>query len=154
MNLDAIKKKITSLLEEKFSTEDFKGYFLVDLVISKSGRVQIFVDYEQGGVTLETCGKISRHIEAYLDESLVLSEKYTLEVSSPGVERALIKRQYPKNIGRKIKVERSDGEILKGKLTAVSDTAITIEIVVSKKEQKSVEILFEDIVKSLIIVSF
>jgi ribosome maturation factor RimP len=154
MNLDAIKNKIKSLLKEKFSTEEFKDYFLVDLIIGKTGRVQVFVDYEHGGVTLGTCGKISRHIEAYLDESLVLGEKYTLDVSSPGVERSLIKRQFPKHIGRKVKVERNDGETLKGKLISVSPTGISVEIDISKKEQKTVEILFEEIVKSLIIVSF
>lgn len=45
------------------------------------------------GVTVDDCGRVSRALEAYLDERADLPETYVLEVSSPGVERPLVKRR-------------------------------------------------------------
>lgn len=45
------------------------------------------------GVSLEDCARVSRAVESYLDERGDLSERYVLEVSSPGIERPLVKRQ-------------------------------------------------------------
>lgn len=153
MNLDSVKEKLGELLADKFKEQDYQDCFLVDISISKSARVQVFVDCESG-LNLATCGKLSRYLEKWLDESLVLGEKYTLEVSSPGVERPLIKRQYPKNIGRKIRVKKKDGEVIEGKLEAVNEKGIIVEVQLSKKEIKSLDITFEEINESIIIVSF
>jgi ribosome maturation factor RimP len=153
MNLDSVKEKLEGLLADKFQEEDYQDCFLVDISISKSARVQVFLDCDSG-LNLATCGKLSRYLEKWLDESLVLGEKYILEVSSPGVERPLIKRQYPKNIGRKIRVKKKDGEVIDGKLEAVSEKGIQVELQLSKKEVKSLDITFEEINESIIIVSF
>lgn len=151
--MEAVKDKINQLLKEKFSEEDFGDCFVVDITISKSNRVQVYVDCESG-VNLVTCTKLSRHLEAWLDESLTLGAKYTLEVSSPGVDRPLIKRQYPKNVGRKIKVKTKDGQITKGVLLVVKEEFIKIEVPKGKKEVKEIEIGFGEIEESKIIVSF
>jgi ribosome maturation factor RimP len=45
------------------------------------------------GVTVEDCSRVSRALETYLDERSDLSESYLLEVSSPGVERPLVRRR-------------------------------------------------------------
>lgn len=45
------------------------------------------------GVTLEDCTRVSRALETHLDVRPDLSEKYVLEVSSPGVERPLVRRR-------------------------------------------------------------
>lgn len=151
--MEAIIEKLKQLLDEFFVQEGFGDCFLVDLIISKSGRVQVFVDCESG-VTLEKCSKISRYLEAYLDESLVLGEKYTLDVSSSGIGRPLIKRQYPINIGRKIKVKTLDGSRIKGELLEVDEDGIEVMAELPKKEQKRYRIAFKDIEESKIIVSF
>jgi ribosome maturation factor RimP len=46
---------------------------------------------EQAGVTIAECARVSRALEAYLDEAPDIAERYTLEVSSPGVERPLVR---------------------------------------------------------------
>ncbi|MEX2467901.1 MAG: ribosome maturation factor RimP [Gemmatimonadota bacterium] len=43
------------------------------------------------GVTVDDCASVSRALESWLDEHARLSERYTLEVSSPGVDRPLVK---------------------------------------------------------------
>jgi len=151
--LEAIKRKLIELLDEKFQTEGFQDCFAVEVVISKSNRVQVFVDCDSG-LNLAMCGKLSRHLEAYLDESLVLGEKYTLDVSSPGIGRPLIRRQYHKNVGRMVKVYTNEDKRIKGKLLEIKEEAIIVEVDISKKEKESIEIAFSDIKESKIIVSF
>lgn len=51
-------------------------------------------DSEPGnGVTVQHCAKVSRALEPWLDEHPLVPERYTLEVSSPGVERPLIRKR-------------------------------------------------------------
>lgn len=151
--MEAVKDKIKELLEQKFTEEEFQDCFLVDTTISKSNKVQVYVDCDSG-VNLVTCSKLSRYLEAYLDESLVLGEKYTLEVSSPGVDRALIKRQFPKNVGRQIRIKLADEKIVKGLLKESNEEEVVVEVSKGKKETELVRLNFADIVEAKIIVSF
>jgi ribosome maturation factor RimP len=75
------------------------------------------------GVTLEDCGRVSRAVEAYLDERPDVPERYVLEVSSPGVERPLVRRRdFERFRGRTVAVQgkaplyrgskRVEGELL------------------------------------------
>jgi len=75
-------------------------------------------------------------------------------VSSPGVDRPLkLHRQYKKNIGRRIKVINDEDETLEGRLTAVSDDAVTL-IIKQKKKEEEVILLIDKIKKAKILVSF
>lgn len=75
------------------------------------------------GVSLEDCAHVSRRLEAYLDEHPEFGGRYVLEVSSPGVERPLVKpRDFERFRGREIAVkgyaplagrtQRLEGELL------------------------------------------
>ena len=50
--------------------------------------IRVFIDKE-GGVTHEDCASVSRQIGEVLDEQDIVALSYTLEVSSPGLERGL-----------------------------------------------------------------
>lgn len=66
---------------------------LVDLVIQNQGRkklLQFFVD-KQGGITLEDCSVLTNKIDSILEMENLIDGAYILEVSSPGVKRALKK---------------------------------------------------------------
>ncbi len=114
------------------------------------------------GLTLEKCQRISRYLESHIDEEGWLGEKYTLEVSSPGLSRPLkLKRQYLKNIGRKVEVTFNNGEVKTGLLKAADESAFTLEETVVKKEGKKkkkevvlTEIPYDSIKKTMIIISF
>ena len=88
-------------------------------------------------MTFGKCRQMSRHLEQYIDEKAWLGEKYILEVSSPGIERPLqLRRQYLKNIGRKLTVKLwKDGDVT-GKLTKVEGDMITLEETKRIKEGK------------------
>jgi len=71
-----------------------KDHFLelFDLVIRPQGKklvVTIFIDKKTGKITVEECAKVSQALEAKLDELDVIGPSYLLEVSSPGMDRAL-----------------------------------------------------------------
>ncbi len=108
------------------------------------------------------CQKVSRYLESYIDEGNWLGEKYTLEVSSPGLSKPLkLKRQYKKNIGRQLDVTLEDGTGKIGELKAVAESSITLEeqVVVKegKKKKKMVvqtELPFDKIKKTLVVISF
>ncbi|MDT7602216.1 MAG: ribosome maturation factor RimP [Acidobacteriota bacterium] len=60
-------------------------------VVGRSAAVRIFID-KPGGVTHEDCSTVSHHVGTLLDVEDYISSTYTLEVSSPGLERGLYKR--------------------------------------------------------------
>lgn len=152
--------KITSLLETKFEEEFFNDCFLVEINQNNS-KLEIFVDSDSN-ITFEKCRKISRYLEQHIDENGWLGEKYTLEVSSPGITRPLLfKRQYAKNIGRKLEVKLKDEGKQKGVLVNVTDEAIHLEEKVRVKEGKKKvnkilthEIAYENIEKAIVKISF
>lgn len=157
-----MEARIADLLEEKFKEPEFADCFLIDLnYIEKSNKLEVFVDSDSG-VTFEKCQRISRYLESFLDEDLMLGDNYTLEVSSPGIGRPLkLPRQYRKNIGRDVEVTLKEGNVKKGKLVDVTDFAATLEELVvtkvgkkKKKELVQTIIPFEDIKKALIQISF
>ncbi|MCB0631079.1 MAG: ribosome assembly cofactor RimP [Saprospiraceae bacterium] len=156
-----MEAKIHDLLEEKFAEDEFADCFLIELKLHPNNKLDVFVDSDTG-ITLERCQKISRYLEAFLDESGMLGEKYILEVSSPGVSRPLqLLRQYPKNIGRKLKVKLKDGSEVEGVLETVNEQTITLERKIVEKEGKKKKRLtvstafpFEEIREALVQVSF
>lgn len=90
------------------------GFELVELerVGSKARpilRIRIGRPDADAGVTLDDCSRVSRELETYLDESPELGERYVLEVSSPGVERPLVKpRDYERFAGKEIAIKTSE----------------------------------------------
>lgn len=156
-----MEERITDILEELFTTEDFADFFLVE--VKHSGKkVEVFVDSDSS-VDFDKCRSISRHIEQeYLDKEQPLGESYTLDVSSPGLRRPLMfYRQYPKNVGRTLEVTTTDGDKYTGKLMIVEPTRIVLEAKVRKQEGKrkktvveETEIAFDAIKKSIVKISF
>lgn len=79
------------------------GYELIDIQYIKEGRrtLRIFIDKE-GGVNLNDCEKINYLIGDVLDAHDIISDSYNLEVSSPGINRPLTKREHFKRfLGQK-----------------------------------------------------
>jgi ribosome maturation factor RimP len=135
------------------------AHFIVEVVVSaRKGpkKLLVIVDGDQG-VSIDDCATLSRELSKELDESPLVDEAYTLEVSTPGLDQPLkLKRQYVKNIGRRLKVKLAD-KIEEGKLDAVNDEAITLISETGtgkKKESTSININFAQIEKAFVLVSF
>ncbi len=83
------------------------GYEFVGCELLRQGRQSLFRIYidSDSGVTLEDCSKVSYQVSAMLDVEDPIQGRYTLEVSSPGLNRPLFERKhFQKYIGSQIKV--------------------------------------------------
>jgi ribosome maturation factor RimP len=104
------------------------GYELVELERAGSRtrpilRLRIDTPGSDEGVTVSDCTRVSRALEEYLDEATDIAERYVLEVSSPGLERPLVRTaDFERFAGREIAVKtnvklangarRAEGELL------------------------------------------
>jgi len=121
------------------------GTFVVDVEVkgvSGSKIVWIYLDTVDGGVSVEDCATVSNQLGILLEANELFSGKYVLNVSSPGLDRPLKDlRQYPKNVGRKVKLRylsEDGGKNITGKLTAFDGESIQIET--EKGEQLTVSL--------------
>jgi len=162
MNCSLIENKIETLLERLFTQdEEFQDCFLVSITAGTNNKVVVFVDSDTG-IKFSECQKISRYLESFIDEEGWLGEKYTLDVSSPGIMNPLLlKRQYPKNIGRRMDIVNAEGVKMEGELVEVLDEMIIIEDIVKEKVGKKnvkklvrTEISFDQINKATVQISF
>ncbi len=84
---------------------------LVDIEYVREGRdgvLRLFID-KDGGVTLDDCTGVSHELSAVLDVEEVITDHYTMEVSSPGLDRPLKKLQdYERYKGRLVKIRTYD----------------------------------------------
>ena len=136
-----MESKIKALLLEKFEEEDFKGLFFVDMNVSKNGgKYSIFIDGDNG-VDFRMCQRISRYLETFLDEDDSIPTAYTLEVSSPGVDRPILMlRQLPKHIGRNFEVDiKSEEESKSLTLKGIEGANLTFETIIPKKKKNKIK---------------
>ena len=97
---DQIERIVLPLIEER-------NLELVDLEIKGKGPttiLKIFVD-RSGGITLSECARLSERLSVILDLEDILPHRYTLEVSSPGLDRPLVTQtDFKRKIGENVKV--------------------------------------------------
>ncbi len=117
----SLKEKVHALLEEALLANP--SLFLIKNTMHSDNSIEIIIDGDQG-VKVEDCIAVSRAIEHNLDRE---EEDFSLQVMSAGVSEGLThKRQYVKNIGRKLKVKTLDAKVVEGELTATTDDTITL----------------------------
>lgn len=109
------------------------GYELWGLDFSPQGRgalLRVYIDSEQG-ITLDDCERVSHQLSGVLDVSDPIRGPYTLEVSSPGLDRPLFTpEQFRRYLGRRIRV-RVAGQVqgrrnFTGELIEVKDGDILL----------------------------
>lgn len=107
--------------------------FLVDVSIKFNDSIMVFLDADSG-LTIDHCAEVSKMIEAKLDRD---EEDFELRVSSAGLDHPFqLLRQYKKNIGKRIKVELTDGTAHTGNLLQADESALTLEPIIEKKLNK------------------
>ena len=98
-------------------------------VAGKRRLLRIVVDGDHG-VSLDDAADVSREISAMLDGANALGEvPYTLEVSSPGVDRPLTEpRHWRRGVGRLVKVKVAGEGTVEGRILAADADAVTLEL--------------------------
>jgi len=109
--------------------------------------LRLFID-KPGGVTIGDCAKISELVGKILDKEDIIHRSYILEVSSPGIERPLVKKEdYERFKGEKVKIILKNPiegrKNFKGLLLGIKGDFVQIEI-----ENRIQEIPFEEIKKA------
>ena len=111
------------------------GYELVATELAGQGHNAVLRAYidAPGGITLDDCAIVSRQVSAVLDVEDPISEHYTLEISSPGIERPLVTAEHFRRvIGERVKVETSVHHLGRrrflGVLVAVRDGQVSVEV--------------------------
>ena len=111
------------------------GYELVRLRLmgGKTATLQIMADKPEGGIEVDDCAKISTELSAILDVEDPITDEYTLEVSSPGIDRPLTRlKDFDVWQGYEAKVETTeliDGQRrFKGELVGVEDDEVLITL--------------------------
>lgn len=134
---DSVLDTIEKLVNEVLSQE--KEYFLVEVKIKPTNNIKLYVDGDQG-ISIEKCVQFNRSIYKKISAAdLFPAGDFSLEVSSPGVEKPLrSQRQYLKNIGRNVQVVFNDASEKIGKLTEVTDADIILEESVGKGKKAEV----------------
>lgn len=131
---DAVGERIIEWAEE---AAEAYGLDLWDVVARPNWVIQVFVDIPGAadpgaGVTVDHCVDVSRYMEGYLDVDEDVWEGYTLEVSSPGVERKLVTpRHYELSIGRTVRIvvhqPIEKRNVFEGRLVSFDDGSAVVE---------------------------
>ena len=124
----ALKDQIFELVDPLVNNA---GLVLEEVQVQTPGKhrfVTIIVDSETG-LNLDQVTDASRLIGEALDGANFMGETpYTLEVTSPGVDRPLTApRHWRKNIDRLVKVTKSDGEVFKARILSADDNQAVLD---------------------------
>ena len=106
---------------------------LVELSVHRHGNqatIKLLVD-AVGGVSIQRCTRINRQLGDAIELSGLIAESYTLEVSSPGLDRPLSsRRDYERAIGEDVELQLTDTapgpKQLSGMLLSVQDQAVVL----------------------------
>jgi len=103
--LASLEERITEMLAP--SVEDL-GYDLVGIEYIRAGKhstLRVYIDQE-AGILVDDCAAVSRQVSAIMDVEDPITNEYTLEVSSPGLDRPLFKAaHYDDFVGEEVKVQ-------------------------------------------------
>ncbi len=151
---DAQVQKVVALLEPAVQAT---GVDLEDVEIRTVGRrivVRVLVDSETG-VSLDQVAAASTAVSEALDaDDPFGDEPYTLEVSSPGVERPLtLPRHWRRSTGRLVAITTAKHEQVTGRITSVSDTEVELEIDVKGRTSRRT-IALADVARAVVQVEF
>lgn len=135
MDKQEIIKELKRIIENFFAPQ---GLYLADVMYRYEGGdifLRILVDRLEGGITLKECAALNKQLSAILEERdvLGLSQRYILEVSSPGLDRPLkTKNDFFRCVNRKVKLflsEPVNGKLeIDGVINQVDDVSVYVNV--------------------------
>ena len=147
----SLESRISDMAEEVASSMGMEVVLIEIKGSGKNSTLRTFID-QPGGITLDDCERFSRRFSVLLDVEDWIPFSYTLEVSSPGINRPLVKESdFERFCGKDIKVHTRtpvDGQKnFKGAIAHVADGHIAIQIA----PERTVSIALKDIEKANLI---
>ena len=150
----SLSDKITELVQPAVESA---GFFLEDVHVVSPGNHRIVTCIVDGHtpLNLDQVTSVSRDISELLDAADFMDDTaFTLEVTSPGVDRSLtLGRHWKKNINRLVKVVKHDGSVINGRITSVEEShALLSEDIKGKLKEHTV--FFADIQRATVEIEF
>ncbi len=104
MSREEVRNNLIKLIEPAVESRGFE-LIQLDYIPGKHGHLHLYIDHEEG-VTIDHCETVSNVVSDLLDFHDPINHAYTLEVSSPGLERPLTKKKhFERFTGEKVKVK-------------------------------------------------
>ncbi len=130
------------------------GLELVDVQFRRESHgwvLRVFIDGEDG-ITVDDCALISRELGTFLDVEDCIEHAYHLEVSSPGLDRPLYKKEdYQRFCGRAVKVTLKEAvdssKVVRGTIERVEDDLVMIR----STQGPEMTVQFENIAKARLV---
>ncbi|WP_433439509.1 ribosome maturation factor RimP [Nonomuraea sp. CA-141351] len=141
---------LMKLLEPVVGAE---GLDLEDVTVTQAGKrrlLRVIVDRD-GGVSLDDVAEVSQAVSTALDADDSMGQSaYTLEVSSPGVDRPLTEpRHWRRAAKRLVKAEMRDGTVVEGRILAADETGVDMDV-----EGTARRLDYEDLTRGRVQVEF
>ena len=150
----ALKDQISELVTPAVSD---LGCYLEDVHVATPGSHRIVTCIVDGdaSLNLDQVTSVSRVISELLDEAAFMGETpFTLEVTSPGVDRPLTQpRHFAKNVDRLLKIIKLDGSEVTGRILSNTDQDVTLTVTV-KKETTEQTVSLSDIKRAVVEIEF
>lgn len=151
MNMETMGAKVKEIIEPVIKG---LGVALEDMELRKMGRrvfLRVIIDKE-GGVVIDDCEQVSREIEAQLDVEDPIPYPYTLEVSSPGLDRPLkTPGDFKRFCGKTARIVTSapveNQTFFIGEIIEAGDT----EVILLLSKDKKINIQYKDIVRARLV---
>ncbi|MDX3803673.1 ribosome maturation factor RimP [Streptomyces sp. AK04-3B] len=149
-------ERLRELLEPLVASQ---GLDLEEITVDSVGRrrvLSVVVDSDTGA-DLDLIADVSRVLSAKLDESDAMGEgEYTLEVGTPGAERALTEhRHYVRATGRLVRFQLVEGGDLVARILTVDDEGLDVEVPgVKGRKATARRLAFGDVDKARVQVEF
>ncbi|BBN59541.1 ribosome maturation factor RimP [Hydrogenovibrio marinus] len=127
-----LEDKIEQLLKPTVESMGFDFWGCEYLPAGQHSTLRIYID-KPSGVTVDDCGKVSRQVSAIMDVEDPISNAYMLEISSPGMDRPLMKpEQFQAYVNAVVQVRTSMDVMgrkrFKGKMVRVEQDGIEVEV--------------------------
>ena len=150
VSTDQTRDRLAGVLTDPLSAV---GLDVEAIELTPAGRrrlLRVAVD-KDGGVTMDDIAEATREVSRLLDDSDVMGEQpYTLEVTSPGTDRPLtLPRHWRRNAGRLVKVARTDGSAVTGRITGSDDDGAVLDV-----DGSAEAVAFADVAKAKIQIEF
>jgi len=149
-----LEEKLEGLLKPTIESMGFELWGFEYLPAGRHSILRVFIDKEEIGVNVDDCANISRQISAIMDVEDPISSAYMLEVSSPGMDRLLLKpSQFKRYQGKVVQVRTAVGVLgrrkFKGPMVQVTDSMIEVEV-----DGELYEIAYDIIEKANLVAEF
>ena len=154
MALSKRVEAIQSMIEPAVNMLQCELWGLEFFTQGRHSLLRIYIDKAEVGVNIDDCEAVSRQVSAILDVEDPIQGQYTLEVSSPGLDRPLFNAlQYQRfvgsNVALRLRVPVNGRRKFTGTLTAVDADKATLIV-----DNQSVEIILDQVEKANIVPNY